>query len=138
MLVRGGAVTEGPLANGAFYRPTLIEVEPLDAFLVQNELFGPVQTFELFDDEADAIHRANATEFGLAASIFTADTYRARRMARLIEAGTIWMNCWGVVTEHMEESGLKQSGVGVLYGPRAIEQFQEIKVYVSVDPVQAA
>lgn len=138
VLVRGGAVTEGPLARGAFYRPTLIEVEPLDAFLIQNELFGPVQTFELFDDEADALHRANATEFGLAASIFTADAHRARRMARSIEAGTIWMNCWGVVTEHMEESGLKQSGVGVLCGPRAIEQFQEIKVYVSIDPAQAA
>lgn len=134
VLVRGGAVTEGPLVGGAFYRPTLIEVAALDAFLIQNEVFGPVQTFELFDDEADAIHRANATEFGLAASIFTADALRARRVARSVEAGTIWMNCWGVVTEHMEESGMKQSGVGVLCGPRAIEQFQEIKVMVSVDP----
>ncbi len=138
VLVRGGGVTEVPLARGAFYRPTLIEVEPVGAFLVQSEVFGPVQTLEVFKDEAEAISRANATEFGLAASVFTADANRARRVAGALEAGTVWMNCWGIVTEHMEESGLKQSGVGSLCGPRAIEQFQEIKVYVSVDPAQAA
>ncbi|SPL62365.1 aldehyde dehydrogenase family protein [Ochrobactrum soli] len=138
VLVRGGGVAEGPLARGAFYRPTLIEVEPVDAFLIQSEVFGPVQTLEVFKDEAEAISRANATEFGLAASVFTADANRARRVAGSLEAGTVWMNCWGIVTEHMEESGLKQSGVGSLCGPRAIEQFQEVKVYVSVDPAPAA
>lgn len=138
ILVRGGPVTKGPLAGGAFYRPTLIEVQPLDSFVIQNELFGPVQTFEVFDDEADAIHRANATEFGLAASVFTADAARARRVGKAIQAGTIWMNCWGVISEHFEESGFKQSGIGVLCGPRAIEQFQEIKVYASVDAAPAA
>ncbi|MFP3813361.1 aldehyde dehydrogenase family protein, partial [Bacillus sp. SIMBA_005] len=90
----------------------LIEVEPVGAFLVQSEVFGPVQTLEVFKDEAEAISRANATEFGLAASVFTADANRARRVAGALEAGTVWMNCWGIVTEHMEESGLKQSGVG--------------------------
>ncbi len=138
ILVRGGPVTEGPLASGAFYRPSLIEVQPLDSFIIQNELFGPVQTLELFEDEADAIHRTNATDFGLAASIFTADAARARRVGKAIQAGTIWMNCWGVISEHFEESGFKQSGMGVLCGPRAIEQFQEIKVYASVDAAPVA
>ena len=133
ILVRGGPVTEGPLADGAFYKPSLIEVQPLDSFVIQNELFGPVQTFEIFDDEAEAIHRANATEFGLATSVFTADTARARRVGKAVQAAIIWLNCWGVLSEHFEQSGFKQSGVGALCGPHAIEEFQEIKTYASVD-----
>lgn len=138
ILVRGGPVTEGPLAAGAFYRPSLIEVESLDAYVVQNEVFGPVQTFEIFDDEADAIARANATEYGLAASVFSGDAARCRRVGKAIQAGHIWMNCWGVMSEHFEQSGFKQSGIGVLCGPRAIEQFQEIKVYASIEAPPAA
>ena len=134
ILVRGGPVTEGPLAAGAFYRPTLVEVESLDSILVRKELFGPVQTFELFDDEADAIARANATDYGLAASLFTRDASRSRRVGKAVRAGHIWTNCWGVLSEHFEQSGFKQSGVGLLCGPRAIEEFQEIKVYATVDP----
>ena len=133
VLIRGGPVTEGALATGAFFRPALIEVQPLDAFVIQHEIFGPVQTFEVFDDEATAIHRANATDFGLAASIFTGDAARARRVGKRIRAGHIWTNCWGVLSEHFEQSGFKQSGIGVLCGPGAIAQFQEIKVYASVD-----
>ena len=131
ILVRGGPIKDGPLAAGAFYRPSLIEVDALDGLIIQNELFGPVQTFEIFDTEADAIARANATEYGLAASIFTRDAARGNRVGRAIRAGHIWQNCWGVLSEHFEQSGYKQSGVGLLCGPRAIEEFQEIKVYVS-------
>lgn len=133
ILVRGGPVTDGPLAKGAFFRPSLIEVEGLDTFIVQNELFGPIQTFELFDDEADAIRRANATEYGLAASIFTTNNARARRIGKAVQAGHIWLNCWAALSEHFEQSGFKQSGLGALCGPRAIEEFQEIKVYASID-----
>lgn len=138
ILVRGGPVTAGPLSGGSFYRPSLIEVQDLNAFVVQNEVFGPVQTFEIFEDELDAIERANATEFGLAASVFSSDMARCRRVGKAIQAGHIWMNCWGVMSEQFEQSGFKQSGIGVLCGPRAIEQFQEIKVYASVEPAPAA
>ncbi len=133
LLVPGGPVADGPLVNGAFYKPCLIEVAALDAFIVQNELFGPVQTFEIFDDEADAIHRTNGTEFGLAASVFTADAARAHRVAKAIRACQVWLNCWGPMSEYFEHKGYKQSGIGFLSGPRAIEEFQEIKVYTSVD-----
>lgn len=133
ILVRGGPFNEGPLSAGAFYRPSLIEVQDLNAYVVQNEVFGPVQTFEIFEDEADAVMRANATEFGLAASVFSGDMARCRRVGKAIHAGHIWMNCWGVMSEHFEQSGFKQSGIGVLCGPRAIEQFQEIKVYATVE-----
>ncbi len=137
VLVRGGPVTDGPLAAGAFYRPSLIEVDDLGSPLVQEELFGPVQTFEVFDDEADAIGRANASEFGLAASVFTQDSARSRRIGKAIRAGHIWTNCWGVLSEHFEQSGFKQSGIGLLCGPRAIEEFQEVKVYATVDAPSA-
>lgn len=133
ILVRGGAVTDGPLAEGAFYRPCLIEVEPLDSFIVQNEIFGPVQTFEIFDDEADAIRRANGTEFGLAASVFSADPARVNRVGKAIRACQVWLNCWGPMSEYFEHKGFKQSGIGFLSGPCAIEEFQEIKVYTTVD-----
>src|SRR5580693_8129402 len=66
-VVRGGPATDGALAAGAFYRPTLLEVEDVHTDIVQKEVFGPVATFEVFDTETDAVVRANATEYGLAA-----------------------------------------------------------------------
>jgi betaine-aldehyde dehydrogenase len=133
-IVRGGSVTDGPLAAGAFYRPSLIEVEDLDAPIIQQEVFGPVATFEVFDDEKDAIHRANATEFGLAAGVFTRDADRARRVSRQINAGTVWTNTWFAINNGFEEGGYKQSGIGRLRGARGLADFQEIKTYVHFVP----
>ena len=134
VIVRGGPVTDGPLASGAFYRPSLIEVEDIGAPIIQQEVFGPVATFEVFDDEKDAIHRANATEFGLAAAVFTRDVDRARRVSRQINAGTVWTNTWFAVHDGFEEGGYKQSGIGRLRGPRGLAAFQEIKTYVHFVP----
>ncbi|MFE5857056.1 aldehyde dehydrogenase family protein [Streptomyces sp. NPDC056500] len=134
VLVRGGRITEGPLADGAFVRPSLIEVQDVDRPIVQQEIFGPVATFEVFDDEADAIERANATEFGLAASIWTRDVDRPLRVGRELDAGTVWTNTWAVIVDQMEEGGFKQSGVGRLNGERALEEFQEIKHIVHPAP----
>ncbi|MGW7545717.1 aldehyde dehydrogenase family protein [Streptomyces sp. NPDC054770] len=131
-VVRGGPVTEGPLAEGAFYRPSLIEISDLDADLVQQEVFAPVATFEVFDDEAEAVHRANATEFGLSAAVFTRDGDRARRVSRAIRAGTVWTNSWFVLDEGFPEGGFKQSGIGRLRGPLSLAEFQESKTYVHV------
>ena len=118
VIVRGGLVTDGPLASGAFYRPSLIEVEDLETPIIQQETFGPVATFELFDDENDAIYRANATEFGLAAGVFTRDVDGARRVSRQINAGTVWTNTWFAINNGFEEGGDKQSGLGRLRRPR--------------------
>jgi betaine-aldehyde dehydrogenase len=133
-IVRGGPVTDGSLASGAFYRPSLIEVEDLSAPIIQQEIFGPVATFEVFDDEKDAIHRANATEFGLAAGVFTRDVDRARRVSRQINAGTVWTNTWFAMNAGFEEGGYKQSGLGRLRGARGLADFQEIKTYVHFVP----
>jgi betaine-aldehyde dehydrogenase len=134
VIVRGGPVTNGSLGSGAFYRPSLIEVEDLSAPVIQQEIFGPVATFEVFDDEDDAIHRANATEFGLAAAVFTRDIDRARRVGRQINAGTVWTNTWFAINNGFEEGGYKQSGLGRLRGARGLTDFQEIKTYIQLVP----
>jgi betaine-aldehyde dehydrogenase len=129
VLVRGGRPADPPLAGGAFYRPTLLEVDGTDNPVVQQEIFGPVQTLEVFDDEDEAIAKANATDFGLAAALFTADQARARRVGRRLAAGQIWVNTWAALTEHFEEPAFRQSGYGRLGGPSAIGEFQNLKVY---------
>jgi betaine-aldehyde dehydrogenase len=134
VIVRGGPVKDGPLVSGAFYRPSLIQVEDLDAPIIQQEIFGPVATFEVFDDEKEAIHRANATELGLAAGVFTRDVDRARRVSRQINAGTVWTNTWFAMNAGFEEGGYKQSGIGRLRGARGLAEFQEIKTYVHLVP----
>jgi betaine-aldehyde dehydrogenase len=133
-IVRGGPVADGPLAAGAFYRPALLEVEDVNTDLVQKEIFGPVATFEVFDTEADAVVRANATELGLSAGIFTNDINISRRVSREIQFGTVWTNTWAAINDGFAEGGFKQSGIGRLRGPLAISDFQEAKTIVHSIP----
>ncbi|MFI9381913.1 aldehyde dehydrogenase family protein [Kutzneria sp. NPDC052558] len=131
-IVRGGPITTAPFAAGAFYRPSLLAVEDVNSPLVQEELFAPVATFEVFDDEDDAVRRANATEFGLAAAVFTRDVDRARRVGRALRAGTVWTNTWFVLDDGFAEGGFKSSGIGRLRGPLATAAFGEAKTYVQI------
>jgi betaine-aldehyde dehydrogenase len=133
-VVRGGPATEGALAAGAFYRPALLEVEDVNTDLVQKEVFGPVATFEVFDTETDAIARANATEYGLAAGLFTASLNTSRRVSRELQAGTVWTNTWAAINDGFAEGGYKQSGIGRLRGPLAITEFAEAKTVVHAIP----
>ncbi|NIH87495.1 aldehyde dehydrogenase family protein [Amycolatopsis granulosa] len=123
VILRGGPV-DGP---GAFYRPSLVGVTDLQSPLIQQELFGPVATFETFRDEDEAVRRANATDYGLSASLWTADGGRSLRMSRAIEAGTVWTNAWAQIFDQFEEGGYKHSGVGRLNGPGGLAEFQEVK-----------
>lgn len=132
IIVRGGPIVDGPLAAGAFYRPSMLETEALDVPLIQEEIFGPVLSFETFATEDEAISRANGTIFGLAAAVFTKDFDRAQRVARAIKAGTVWTNTWGVLNDAFEEGGFKQSGIGRARGVRAMEEFQELKTQIRV------
>jgi acyl-CoA reductase-like NAD-dependent aldehyde dehydrogenase len=134
-IVRGGPASNGALAAGSFYRPTLLEVDDVNTDIVQKEVFGPVATFEVFDTEAEAIARANATEMGLAAGVFTNDLNISRRVSRELHAGTVWTNTWAALNDGFAEGGYKQSGIGRLRGPLAISEFQEAKTVVhSVPP----
>jgi len=137
VLVEGGPVTQGPLVDGAFYRPSLIEIDNVDSPLVQQEIFGPVQTLEVFDNDDDAVRMANATQYGLAVSIFSRDALRARTVGRQIAAAGVWINTWALLSEHFEQGGFKASGYGYLCGPRAIEEFQVLKVYAEMTQAAA-
>ncbi|WFR73395.1 aldehyde dehydrogenase family protein [Prescottella defluvii] len=132
VLVRGGRPDDPALSRGAYFRPTLLAVDDVASPLVQRELFGPVATFEIFDTEDDAVRMGNATEYGLAASVWTRDGARGLRMADALDAGTVWTNGWAVVVDQFEEGGYKQSGLGRLNGHRALEEFQEYKHVVQV------
>jgi betaine-aldehyde dehydrogenase len=126
-IVRGGPITDGPLAKGAFYRPTLLEVDDPAMSIFQEEVFGPVLTMTIFDSEPEAIDLANNSEYGLSASLWTRDVDRPLRIAREIDAGTIWINDWAVVWDEFEEGGFKRSGNGRLNGQAAIDDFLEYK-----------
>jgi betaine-aldehyde dehydrogenase len=102
--------------------------------LIFPAVFGPVATFEVFDTEADAIARANATEYGLAAGVFTSNINISRRVSREIQAGTVWTNTWAAINDGFAEGGYKQSGVGRLRGPLAITEFAEAKTVVHAIP----
>jgi acyl-CoA reductase-like NAD-dependent aldehyde dehydrogenase len=128
VLVRGGATG----ASSAYYYPSLVEVDDPTTPIVQQEVFGPVATFEVFDTEADAVRLANITEYGLSASVWSRDVDRPRRVATRLRAGTVWANAWAIVVDQFEEGGFKQSGVGRLNGLRALEEFQEFKTFAQV------
>jgi acyl-CoA reductase-like NAD-dependent aldehyde dehydrogenase len=133
-IVRGGRPDDPALARGAYFRPALLEIDDPNSDIVQHEVFGPVATFEVFDNEQDAISLANATEFGLAAGIWTRDVDRPMRVGRELDVGTVWTNTWAAVVDQFEEGGFKQSGVGRLNGLRSIEEFLETKTLLHVVP----
>jgi betaine-aldehyde dehydrogenase len=133
-IVRGGPVADGELSAGAFYRPTLLEVDDVESDIVQKEVFGPVASFEIFETEGDAVNRANATDMGLAAAVFTNDINVSQRVGRAIQAGTIWTNAWGAPSGSFAEGAYESFGGGRLRGMLSLRDFQEAKTLVHARP----
>jgi len=117
----------GRCANGYFVEPTVIE--NLDNFCRTNqeEIFGPVCTIMPFDSDEEALALANGNEYGLASSIWTNDLKRAHKLAKNIEAGIVWINCWLLRDLRTPFGGVKSSGVGREGGLEALRFFTEPK-----------
>ena len=130
-IVRGGApATEaGPL----FYTPTLIEPTDNRAEIVQNEVFGPVLTYQTFTTEAEAVALANSTDYGLAGIIYTSSMGRADRIGRAVRAGVVWVNTFLVRDLTAPFGGARQSGIGREGGDYALDFYSDLKTLQILD-----
>jgi aminomuconate-semialdehyde/2-hydroxymuconate-6-semialdehyde dehydrogenase len=117
----------GRCAQGYFVEPTLIEGLGPGCRTNQEEIFGPVATLQPFDDAAEAVQLANATSYGLSATLFTRDLSRAHRVSAELRAGIVWVNCWMLRDLRTPFGGVKQSGVGREGGIEALRFFTETK-----------
>ena len=138
LLVGGKRAKKGKLAGGWFVEPTIFDGCNDAMRIVREEIFGPVMTVLSFKHEDEVIARANATDYGLAAGIFTHDLTRAHRVIARLEAGTCWINHYNVTPVELPFGGVKRSGLGRENGKAAIEHYSQLKsVYVALAPVQA-
>jgi betaine-aldehyde dehydrogenase len=138
LLTGGERVTVGELGNGYFVAPTIFDECRDDMSIVREEIFGPVMSVLEFEEEDEVIERANATEFGLAAGVFTNDLNRAHRVIARLQAGTCWINHYNVTPIELPFGGVKLSGLGRENGRAAIEHYTQLKsVYVAMGDVDA-
>jgi aminomuconate-semialdehyde/2-hydroxymuconate-6-semialdehyde dehydrogenase len=113
--------------NGTFVEPTVVVDLDVNCRVNQEEIFGPVVTITPFRTEDDVIRYANATPFGLSASLWTQNLGRAHRVAEQLDCGTVWVNCWLVRDLRVPFGGMKNSGVGREGGDEALRFFTEPK-----------
>ena len=134
-LVAGGSAgNEGPL----FVQPTVFADVTDEMTLAREEVFGPVMAVLDFETEDEVIARANDTQFGLAAGVFTRDLARGHRVIAQLEAGTAWINAYNLTPVQMPFGAVKASGLGRENSKAAVEHYSQVKaVYVGMNPVEA-
>lgn len=115
------------VAGGFYVDPTVVTGLTMGCRTNQEEIFGPVVTVTPFDDEAEAVRLANASSYGLAASLWTENLTRAHRVAEQVRCGTIWVNCWLLRDLRVPFGGMGSSGVGREGGEEALRFFTEPK-----------
>ncbi|WP_210254866.1 betaine-aldehyde dehydrogenase [Methylocapsa sp. S129] len=138
LLTGGHRVIDGALAKGCFVAPTIFEAQDDNVAIAREEIFGPVMTILPFHDEEEAIRRANATPYGLAAGVFTRDIVRAHKVIAQLEAGACWINHYNITPIELPFGGYKLSGLGRENGKAAIEHYTQLKsVYVNLGAVDS-
>ncbi|WP_106478455.1 betaine-aldehyde dehydrogenase [Phytohalomonas tamaricis] len=139
LLTGGARLTEGKLADGAYVEATIFTDCTDDMRVAREEIFGPVMSILAFDDEDEVIRRANDTDYGLAAGVFTEGLSRAHRVVHRLEAGICWVNTWGESPAEMPVGGYKQSGVGRENGLATLAHYTRIKsVQIEMGPFASA
>ncbi|ACP24493.1 betaine aldehyde dehydrogenase [Sinorhizobium fredii NGR234] len=137
-LVTGGGIPNAVNTEGTYIQPTVFADVTDEMTIAREEIFGPVMCVLDFDDEAEVVARANATEFGLSAGVFTADLTRAHRVVDQLEAGTLWINTYNLAPVEIPFGGSKQSGFGRENSVAALNHYTELKtVYVGMGKVEA-
>jgi len=128
-VVAGGDRRSG---KGYFFKPTILANVRNDMRVAQEEIFGPVGAVMTFDDPDEAVRLANATRYGLAASVWTRDVTAAHSIAARVRAGTVWINGWAAIDPRLPWGGFKTSGIGRELGTRGLDACTEEKVVTVV------
>ncbi|MEU0396039.1 gamma-aminobutyraldehyde dehydrogenase [Streptomyces sp. NPDC006208] len=126
-VVTGGQAPGGDLKDGAYYLPTLVTGAAQDSEIVQSEIFGPVLVVLPFDTDDEGIALANDTPYGLAASAWSRDVYRAGRATREIKAGCVWVNDHIPIISEMPHGGYKASGFGKDMSAYSFDEYTQVK-----------
>ena len=127
LLAGGDAVIDANLAKGNYVLPTVFTNCTDIMTIVREEIFGPVMSILIYDDEDEVIRRANDTDYGLAGGVMTQDLNRAHRVIHQLQAGICWINTWGESPAEMPVGGYKQSGVGRENGLMTMQAYTRTK-----------
>jgi aldehyde dehydrogenase (NAD+) len=126
-LIAGGNRVSLDGSKGFFIEPTIFGDVTNDMKIAQEEIFGPVLSVLSFDDVEQALEQANRNPYGLAAAVWTKDLKRAHQVSRLLKAGTVWINTYGLMDAALPFGGYKASGFGRELGAHAVEYYTEVK-----------
>lgn len=125
--LRAGGIRPAQMKQGYYLAPTIFDNVQPGSQLDQEEVFGPVAAVIRFREESDAIQLANATNYGLAAGVWTRNLSRAHRIAEELDAGTVWVNTYNIASSGIPFAGFKNSGIGVELGDEGLKEYTRLK-----------
>jgi betaine-aldehyde dehydrogenase len=135
LLCGGQRLTDAPRRDGNFVAPTVFVKTNPQMKIVREEIFGPVLSVQLFEDETEAVRLANDTIYGLAGGVFTSDVAKGMRVLQKMRAGITWLNTYHPTFNEAPWGGYKQSGTGRELGTYGLEAYQEVKqININLNP----